>query len=243
MALNAGKIQNNGGGNNGPKQEPIEAGTYPVRLVQVLDLGIQKQRPYKGEEKPPCQMISLTYEFLDEFCLDEDGEEMEDKPRWLSEDIPLRSLEADLATSTKRCKALDPDLDSGGDFTRLLGAPAMVTVVNRSKGDKVYTNITGLAQMSAKQAKKAPELVNPSKFLDLDEPDLEIFRSLPNWVQEKIEAALNFDETKLAELIENGGEPEAPEEKEEKPKAKEKAKAKKEPEPEEDDDDEDGDEW
>ena len=104
MALNA-KTASSGGGMN---IEPLEPGTYPARLVQVVDLGVQAQRPYQGKEKDPVQEILLTYEFVDEFLKDEDGNEETDKPRWLSESMPLFNLSSERAKSTLRYNALDP---------------------------------------------------------------------------------------------------------------------------------------
>lgn len=204
MGLNAKKVAHSSG-STGSKQDPIEAGTYPVRVAQVLDLGLQAQRPYQGQEKPPAHEIMLTYEFLDEFCLDENGEEDTEKPRWLSEQIPLRSLMAEKAKSTQRYKALDPDEEFDGDFTQLVGLPAVATVVqNAGKGKnagKVYNNISALSAMRPKDANKAPELVNPPKVFDLDNPDMEIFGSLPEWIQDKIKGNLEFRGSKLESLL------------------------------------------
>ena len=204
MALNAKKVPTTGG-SNGPKQEPIEAGAYDVRIAQILDLGLQKQDPYQGKEKPPVQMISITYEFLDEFCLDEDGEPMEDKPRWLSETMPLYSLGAEMAKSTKRYKALDPEEDFEGDFTKLAGMPGVLTVVqNPGKGKNagnIYNNVASLSAMRPKVAAKAPELQNPPKLFDLDDPDMEIFGSLPEWIQDKIKGNLEFKGSALEKAL------------------------------------------
>lgn len=195
MGLKAPKTQTNSG-STGSKQDPIEAGSYPVRVAQVIDLGLQAQRPYQGQEKPPAHELMLTYEFLDEFCVDEDGNEDTEKPRWLSETLPLRSLQAEKAKSTQRYKALDPESIHDGDFTELVGAPAVLTVVqNAGKGQhagKVFNNVSSLAPMRPKDAKKAPELVNPPKVFDLDECDMEIFGSLPEWLQDKIKSNLEF---------------------------------------------------
>jgi hypothetical protein len=210
MGINAKKIASTGG-SKGPKQEPIDAGTYPVRVAQILDLGLQPQRPFQGQEKPPAHELMITYEFLDEFCLDEDGNEDESKPRWLSETLPLRSLQADRAKSTQRYYALDPNEDFGGDFGQLVGMPAVVTIVqNAGKGKNagnVYNNITALSSMRPKDANKAPDLVNPPKVLDLDEPDMEIFGSLPDWIQDKIKSNLEFNGSALQRAL--GGEPDA----------------------------------
>lgn len=206
----------------GPAQEPLDPGTYPCRVVQVLDLGVQTQKPYDNKPKAPVQEIMVTYEFLDEFCLDEDGEIQEDKPRWLSETFPFHSLDADLAKSTKRYKSLDPQEVYEGDFTQLVGTPCMVTVVhNAGKGanaGKVYQNIASVSTMRPKEAAKAPELINEPKVFVLDEPDMVIYKSLPDWLQEKIAGNLEFEGSPLQKALEAGDVPA------EKPKAKPKAK-------------------
>ena len=203
MALNVKKMAKVA---EGTKQEPIEAGTYPARVVQVIDLGLQTQRPYKGEAKKPAHEVMITYELLDEFCLDEEGNEDPEKPRWISETFTLNPLTSDLAKSTKRYKALDPEENFDGDFTLLVETPCMVTVVqNPGKGDnagKVYVNVAGVSAMRPREAAKAPDLVNPPKVFVLDEPDTEIFGSLPEWLQDKIKGNLNFKGSALEDAIE-----------------------------------------
>ena len=222
MSLNTKKIPMSGGGKRGPEQAPIENGTYPARVVQILDMGLQPQRAYEGNEKPPAQMINITYEFLDEFCVDEDGNEDTAKPRWLSEDFPLYNLGVELAKSTKRYNALDPDCVHDGDFSQLINSCGMVTVASKAaKNDKVYTNVISVATMRAKEAAKAPELVNPPKVFLMDEPNLEVLGSLPQWLQDKIKANLQFEGSALQKALE-GGSPAPksdPKPKAEKPKA------------------------
>jgi hypothetical protein len=214
LRFNASKVKGNNA--NKVEQPVMEAGTYPARLVQVIDFGLQPQRAFKGEAKPPAHEISTTYEFVDCFMVDEKGNDLEDKPRWVSESFPLRNIMAELATSTKRAKALDPDSVHNGDWPAMLGSPVNVTVViNESKG-KVYTNIASTATMRAKDAQKCPELKNDTKFFDLSEPDLEVFNSLPEWIREKIKGNLNFAGSKLEALLAGGEAPK--EEKKEPPK-------------------------
>lgn len=201
MALNARKVKSVA---KGPRQEAMEAGTYPARVVQVIDFGVQEQRAFKGEAKPPAQTIYMTYEFLDEFCKDENGEDVEDKPRWLSEQFPLYSLEADLAKSTKRYYALDPDENFGGDFTLLAGAPCMVTINQYESKGETKNGVSSVTAMRPKEAAKAPDLVNPAKVFVIDAPDLEIFKSLPDWMQEKIKESLEYQGSALDEALSGG---------------------------------------
>lgn len=208
MSLNAKKVVMTGGDKKFAEQEVLEAGTYPARVVSIIDLGLQPQRPYQGQEKPPKQEIKITYELLDEFILDEEGNEIEDKPRWVSEDIPFNNLEVDLAKSTKRYNALDPDMELDGDFTQLLGLPCLVTLnVTDGRGKNVgrqFNNVTTISQMRAKDVKKAAPLVNDAKFFSCSDPDIDIFRSLPEFQQNKIKDNLEFNGSILQTLLEGG---------------------------------------
>lgn len=247
MALNAKTAKGGTGGNdNRVEQLPVEPGTYPARVVQIVDLGLQEQRPYKGEQKPPAHMIMLTYELVDEFLKDENGEDVEDKPRWISEEFPLYNLKAERAKSTKRYYALDPQETFEGDFSLLIGAAGnvMVTsyVVKSGKNEgKERNKVQDVAAMRPKDIERTPELQNEGKMFSLDEPNLEIFGSLPEWLQEKIKGNLEYAGSPLEAAL--GGkqgkdtpkEEKAPEEAPEKPK---KAPKKEESAPEEPDLDE-----
>ena len=175
----------------------------------MLSLGIQPQRPYKGEEKAPKLELMLTYEFLDEFLKDDNGEDIEDKPRWLSETIPFNNLDADLAKSTKRYYALDANAEHGGDWAALVGTPCVVTIVQNEGTGKnagsVFENIAAVSAMRPKEAAKAPELVNPPKVFDFYDPDVEIFMSLPQWLQDKIKGAVDFGGGALEKALKGVG--------------------------------------
>lgn len=205
MALQASKIGNGPKGKFTP-QANIEPGTYPARIVQILDLGLQAQRPYQGQEKAPVNEISITYELVDEFMKDDQGNAIEDKPRWISETLPFYGLYADKAKSTQRYNALDPEGTYDGDFSQLIGTPCNVTVVNNKSGDKIYDNVATISTMRQRDADKCPELVNPPKVFDLDSPDLEVFNALPEWLRDKIKGNLKYKGSALEQLLAGGGE-------------------------------------
>ena len=213
MGLNASKVESTARSN----VEPIDIGNYLARLVQVIDLGLQEQRPYAGQEKPPTHEVMLTYELGTEFMKDEEGNDIEDKPRWISESIPLHNLSQDLAKSTKRIKAMDAKLEFGGDLVQMLGMPCTVTIThnpNKKDPGKVYVNIGNVTPPM--KGIPVPELVNPAKVFDLSEPDLEILGSLPDWVQDKVKGNLEFNGSVLDGML-NGDAPEpTPEGEEEK---------------------------
>ena len=189
---------------------PLEAGTYPARVVQVISLGLQKQQPYKGEPKPPKDDLYVTYELLDEFLLDEDGEEDLTKPRWQSETFPMNSLDSDLAKSTKRYLAIDPTMAHDGDWAELIGAACMVTLVqNPGKGnnsERIFNNVASVQTMRTKEASKASPLVNKGKVFDISSPDMEVFFALPKFLQDKMKGNLNFAGSALEKATEAHGE-------------------------------------
>lgn len=206
MSLNARKVPSTGGGGSKFSAPVLDAGGYPARVVQILSLGLQPQRPYKGEEKSPQYELMVTYELLDEFMQDDEGNDIEDKPRWISETFPLYNLEAELAKSTKRYCALDPDLQFDGDWGQLIGTPCTVNLVqNKSKRDgKIYNNVSAVSTMRAKEAKVAAPLVNEPKLFDIERPDAETFWSLPDWIKDKMKANLEFAGSPLERLVEAG---------------------------------------
>lgn len=195
MSLNARKAPK--GGKAFP---PMEAGTYPARLVQIIDLGVQPQE-YKGEEKAPKVELMTTYEFLDEFLPDENGDPNPEKPRWLSETFALNHLDSEKAKSTQRYYALDPNEEHDGEWPELIETPVMVTVVEWKKGEKQGNNIASTSTMRSKDAAKAAPLVNPPKIFLMDSPDVDIFLSLPDWVQDKIKGGLEYEGSALERLL------------------------------------------
>lgn len=204
MALNANKPQT--GGKKFAPQANIAAGVYPARLVQLIDLGLQAQRPFQGKEKAPVQEIMLTYELVDEFMKDEEGNDILDKPRWVSETLPFHGLFADKAKSTQRYLAFDPKQDWAGDFSQAVGLPINVAIVNEpDKRDptKIYDNIATISAMRPRDAQQCPELKNPTKVFDLDAPDMEAFNTMPKWVQDKIKGNLNFAGSALQKALGN----------------------------------------
>lgn len=210
--LNAKKVKKPSSNNaNRIKQPLMEVGTEEARVVSIIDLGLQKQRPYKGQEKPPKRMIRITYEFPNLFIVDENGDDVEDKPRWLSEELPFNSLDVDLAKSTKRYRAIDPEDTCDGDFTKLVGMPCMVTI-----GEYSYTKdgelkegneVQSVSAITKRKADKLGDLVNSPQIFLIDEPDMEVFEQLPDWIKDKIKGNLEYSGSALEAILEGGKKP------------------------------------
>jgi hypothetical protein len=163
----------------------LEDGTYPARIVQVVDFGIQKQTDWQtGEETDPKPRLMITWEVPGETITIEDKEgNSEERPRWQGREYTISSFEQ--AGLMKLVSALKPDLES---FDELLNLPCMIQVGSTSGGKAKITSV-----MSMPKGVPVGDLANEPTMFDFDNPNRELFESLPNWQQEKIKSALNYD--------------------------------------------------
>lgn len=208
MTLNANSLPRNKKG--GRVQQPVlEAGVaHAARLVQVIDLGLQPQRPYKGNAKEPRHSLYVTYEFSHVFLVDEEGNENQELPRWISEEFGLFPMSSDRAVSTKRYLALDPKEVHKGDWAKLVGSGCSVLVVNnpdREDKSRIYSNVGNVTPAPRMPGYVQPELVNDPVVFDLDNPDVEVFKALPQFLQDKIKGNLNYEGSKLQALLGEAG--------------------------------------
>ena len=185
----------------GAKREVLSPGSYPGRVAWIVGLGLQAQRPYQGEEKEPREEILVSYEFADEFMKDEEGNEVLDKPRMVSERFPLFNISADKAKSTKRYMSIDPDMVADGDWSKLGGNPVTITIVNNESKGKVYENVSAISPMRVKDVEKMPDMVNNVLVFDPTNPDMEVYEQLPSWIKDVIKAGLDYPGSVVQEAI------------------------------------------
>jgi hypothetical protein len=198
MGLSAKNVKRTGGG-----YEPLDDGLYLARLIEIVDFGIQPQRAFRGKQKLPMQHVCLTYELADEYLPDENGEPNEEKPRVISEILPLHDPSAQRAKSNKRYMALDPKNQYNWEWEGLLGTPVSLTVVTRDSVNtgRTYANIDSVSLVREKQAAMIGEPVNELRYFYLQEPDLEVFHALNPWKQQKILDSIGYERTPLAKLL------------------------------------------
>lgn len=179
MAL---KMRNTSGGS----LDVPEKGTHIARVVGVLDLDLQPGYEYQGEMVEPQYKVSFTYELGA-------SRTKEDKPHWVSEDFKVSDHER--SKMYARVNAIDPNgkiTNNGENLAKLIGAPCMVsTDVN----DKGYAKIIGVS--SIPNGYPVSELENDPQLFDWDNPDMEVYKRLPEFVQKKLTASLNFDGSPL----------------------------------------------
>jgi hypothetical protein len=200
MSFNAKEVPITGG----TRQESLEPGGYPARVVTVANLGMHIQE-YQGKVKDPKHLIGMTYELLDEFLKDEDGLDLEDKPRWQSETFSFNNLTNDRAKSTLRYKALDPTEEHDGDFSSLLSMPCMVNLIKKkgtgANAGKEFNNVDGISPMRPREAAKAPELVNTPVLFDFYSPTESAWAGLSPRFRKLATEAVDYPGSALEELV------------------------------------------
>ena len=178
----------------------VEDGTYPGRIVRIIDFGMQYATDYKTGEVKKYEngndviqhKVWIDFEFPTE-TIEIDGEQ---KPRWYGKEYTVSSHEK--AAIQHLLKAADPQGKAtmkGRNVSGLLGLSLMVSIGSTSSGKAKVAGTTALVK-----GLSVPELANPTKFFDLSDPkegDDVLFDSLPDWMKKRIKEGVDFDSTEF----------------------------------------------
>lgn len=125
---------------------PPPAGTTVGRLVDYIEVGLQKSRPYKGKEKPPANKVYVTFELLGKAYVKEievDGKKKEIADRIT---VPLTLSLHEKSSFKKLFKKMVYGRQDIEHMAQMLGEAFKITVVHNTVGEgnekKVYANIT-----------------------------------------------------------------------------------------------------
>ena len=139
--------------------EALPPGEYEGRLVYIADLGLQS-RDFKGDEKPPCQQISLGIEVCGQ-SVTIDGVETP-KMLWTKPFNIFAKLN-DKGREMEYYKIFNASAMDGtvADWDSYMGEPCSVHITHRAgKGEymgKTFEEISMLAPIPAKYRKGVPE--------------------------------------------------------------------------------------
>lgn len=172
----------------------VEDGTYPARIVQLINLGRQVKTNWKTGEvetyedsgQPVVQpKVWITSELPTE-TIDYDGE---DAPRWYSKEVTISAHEKAALPQIMAACGVD-----SGDITDMLGQPHLVTIGTTQSGK---AKITGYSKPM--KGMEVPDIHNKEKMLVFDpyEPDMDIWDTLPRFIREKIESAVDYNKMKF----------------------------------------------
>lgn len=165
------------------------AGNHLARCYRVIDLGTQKVT-WQGVEKA-SKKVQIVWELHGE---DSDGVPLNtDKGFPLSVQrrfTPSLGAKATLRSIlvSWRGRPFTPEELEGFKLQNILGAWCMLTITHENRNEKTYANVSSVTSVPATIKKMGlPEPVNDLLWFDIDEPDMEVFNSFPDYLKEVIE--------------------------------------------------------
>ena len=170
-----------------PMADRIEEGTYPARLISIIDLGNQPQTDWQsGDATDPKNRVLFTWELPTETLEhnNEDTGEMEHKPRRISKEYTLSNFEQSNLMKLIKSLATGEAITS---LKQLLGQPCMVAIGSTINGKAKITSV-----MKTPKGMTVDECSVEPVYFDFDRPDQELFESQAGWIQQKVRDALNY---------------------------------------------------
>lgn len=178
--------------NRGGDFAPAPEGNHVAICYGVVDLGTQ-QSTFAGETKS-APKVRLMFELCDEKM--ENGKPFSLSTTYtasLGDRSNLRKM-----LETWRGRKFTPDELGGFQLANVVGKPCQVTVVHKpsADGSKIYANIASVTGLP--KGMKAPSQINPSVIFDLEDFNIEVYQSLPQYLKDTIAKAPEFAQTKNA---------------------------------------------
>jgi len=182
-----GFVATDSGGGNFKRVPP---GAYIGRCYSLVDLGTQLSSGQYGEKMQ--HKIKIAWELFGEdeqgnpLTVDVDGKEM---PMTISKSYTVSlhekaGLRKDLAAW--RGKDFTDEEAKAFDVSKLIGAYCMVNVTSNETNGKTYTNVAGLTPLPGALKNSKPAAVHEHVVFDLDAPDMEVFNTFHEKLQEAI---------------------------------------------------------
>ena len=178
---------------NGGNFKRVPAGVYIGRCYSLVDLGTQTTNGQYGEKHQ--HKIRVAWELFGEdengqpLTIDVDGKEM---PMTISKSYTVSlnekaGLRKDL--SAWRGRDFTDEEAKAFDVSKLIGAYCMVNVTTSENNGKTYSNVGGLTPLPSalKNAKPAP--VHGHVLFNLDEPNMAVFATFHEKLQEVIKSS------------------------------------------------------
>lgn len=168
-----------------PKLPPVDPGVYVAVCVHSIDLGEQLCE-YK-DSKSYNNQVQLVFELIGE-TIEIDGKQ---EPRTLSRTFNFaQSKNSALRKFVQSWlgKTLSDEAFANFDTNDLVGMPAQLSVILSESGE--YANIDAVMQLP--KGMPAPQATVPLIRFDMEPWDDAAFKSLPDWVQEKVKKSTQY---------------------------------------------------
>lgn len=166
-----------------PKIPPVEPGVYIAVCIGVIDLGEQ----YSEKFKSYSNKVKFIWEIPSE-TVEVDGKQ---EPRQLSKEFTVSGskkghLRAFLSSWNSKTYTDDEFLEL--DLFDQVGLACQLNVVLNETGE--YANVDNL--MPLPKGFPVPESTNKHIKWDMQQWDDEVFKELPEWIQEQIKKSTEY---------------------------------------------------
>lgn len=182
-----GFIAKDSGGGNFKR---VPSGVFIGRCYSLIDLGTQESSGQYGTKMQHKMRIGWELFGEDEqghpLTVDVDGKTM---PMTIAKSYTVSlhekaALRKDLAAW--RGKDFSEEEAKAFDVSKLIGAYCMVNVTTSETNGKTYSNVAGLTPLPGALRNAKPAPVHDPVVFNLDEPDMEVFATFHDKLQEAI---------------------------------------------------------
>jgi hypothetical protein len=182
-----GFIAKDSGGGNFKR---VPSGVHIGRCYSLIDLGTQESSGQFGTKLQHKIRIGLELFGEDEqghpLVIDVDGKQL---PMTISKSYTVSlheksAMRKDLAAW--RGKDFTEEEARAFDVSKLIGAYCMVNVTTSETNGKTYSNVAGLTPLPAALKNSKPQPVHAPVVFNLDEPNMEVFATFHEKLQEAI---------------------------------------------------------
>ena len=175
-----------------PKVPPVEPGVYMAVCIGCIDLGQQYNETFKNYSNKCLYIWELVGE-----TVEVDGEQ---KPRQLSKEFTISS--SNKSNLRKFIESWNGKTYGDDEFIELdlfdqIGKPCQLNVVLNSTGE--YANVDNL--MPIPRGFPVPTTDTAPIKWDIEAWDDEIFKTLPEWIQEKIKKSTQYSMDHAPETV------------------------------------------
>lgn len=173
-----------------PARELIPAGNYVAICYSMIQIGTI-DNTYKGVTKKTPK-VRLGWELCDELKVFKEGEPA--KPLVIEKEYSLymtdkSNLRKDLE-SWRGATWTDKEAEDF-DITKLVKAACMLNIIHHTADSgKVYEKISGITKLP--KSIPPPKPFNPTRVLEFDNWNQQLFESLPDFITDQIKTSLEY---------------------------------------------------
>lgn len=175
----------------GKEFKTVDAGTYDALLFGVVFTGVQKQKPFKGEEKKPQPQVKFLFEIPG--LLRDDGQTQtmaKTVNAMTSERSNCVKIINAISNRTLNAGELQALVSSSEPLKTLVGAAVVINVDKFTTDDgKEISYIKDFLPLDARIPK--PDATRPELFFTPLVPDLKVFSELTRYTKAEIMEAEN----------------------------------------------------